>query len=75
MADLKPSNNTGITLTSDEIDQEKVRKYLEQEEKPTRTLGRFWGTIVALIAVAWPVFIFTLLERCRRRCSGSVVSM
>ncbi|WP_232218842.1 hypothetical protein [Chloroflexus sp. Y-396-1] len=56
MADLKPSNNTGITLTSDEIDQEKVRKYLEQEEKPTRTLGRFWGTIVALIAVGMAGF-------------------
>ncbi|MBO9315838.1 MAG: TRAP transporter permease [Chloroflexus sp.] len=56
MADLKPSNNTGITLTSDEIDQEKVRKYLEQEEKPTRTLGRFWGTIVALIAVSMAGF-------------------
>ncbi|MFN3374401.1 MAG: TRAP transporter permease, partial [Chloroflexus sp.] len=55
MSALKPSGG-GMLPTSDEIDQEKVRQYLEQEEKPTRSLGRFWGAIVALIAVGMAGF-------------------
>lgn len=56
MSDLKQPDSVGSTPTSDEIDQEKVREYLEQEEKPTRSLGRFWGLVVALIAVGMAGF-------------------
>jgi len=42
--------------TGDEVDQEKVRQYLEQEEKPTRTLNRFWSVVVALIALGMAGF-------------------
>lgn len=37
--------------TPDEIDQEKLREFLEQEEPPTRTLSRFWGVAVAAASV------------------------
>ncbi len=40
----------------DEVDQEKVRQYLEQEEKPTRALNRFWSAVVALIALGMAGF-------------------
>ncbi|WP_298402782.1 TRAP transporter permease [uncultured Chloroflexus sp.] len=56
MAEQKQSGAIESAPTSDEIDQEKVRKYLEQEEKPTRTLGRFWGVVVALVAVGMAGF-------------------
>lgn len=56
MSELKPSGTNGTVPTSDEIDQEKVREYIEQEEKPTRLLGRFWGIVVALLAVGMAGF-------------------
>ncbi|MBX0331391.1 TRAP transporter fused permease subunit, partial [Oscillochloris sp. ZM17-4] len=40
----------------DEIDQEKLREYLEQEEPPTRTLSRFWGLAVAAASVGMAGF-------------------
>ncbi|MGQ9527022.1 TRAP transporter permease [Chloroflexus sp.] len=56
MSNLKQPDSIGAIPSSDEIDQEKVREYLEQEEKPTRSLGRFWGIVVALIAVGMAGF-------------------
>ncbi|MEF3274363.1 MAG: TRAP transporter fused permease subunit [Chloroflexus sp.] len=42
--------------SGDDANQEKVRQYLEQEEKPTRALNRFWSTLVALIAFGMAAF-------------------